>query len=59
MFVWFSLDPNKKGFLNRIRWNRVFTTVSGDGKATSFKWILFVLLGLFVASFFKKKKPTA
>ena len=59
VFVWFSLDPNKKGFLNRIRWNRVFTTVSGDGKATSFKWILFVLLGLFVASFFKKKKPTA
>ena len=30
VFVWFSLDPNKKGFLNRIRWNRVFTTVSGD-----------------------------
>ena len=59
VFVWFSLDPNKKGFLNRIRWDRVFTTVSGDGKPTSFKWVLFVLLGLFVASFFKKKKPTA
>ena len=57
VFVWFSMDPNKKGFLNSIRWDRVFTTVSGSGKATSFKWVLFILLGLFVASFFKKKKP--
>lgn len=57
VFVWFSMDGNKKGFLNSIRWDRVFTTVSGSGKPTSFKWVLFVLLGLFVASFFKKKKP--
>ncbi len=57
VFVWFSLDPNQKGFLNRIRWDRVFTTVSGSGKPTSFKWVLFILMGLFVASFFKKKKP--
>ena len=58
VFVWFSLDPNKKGFLNRIRWDRVFTTVNGSGKPTSFKWVFFILIGLFVASFFKKKKTT-
>lgn len=57
VFVWFSLDANKKGFLNSIRWDRVFTTVSGSGEPTSFKWVFFVLIGLFVASFFKKKKP--
>lgn len=59
VFVWFSLDANKKGFLNSIRWDRVFTTVSGSGKPTSFKWVLFLLVGLFVASFFRKKKPSA
>lgn len=59
VFVWFSLDKNKTGFFNSIRWDRVFTTVSGSGKATSFKWVLFVLIGLFVASFFKKKKPAS
>lgn len=59
VFVWFSLDANKKGFLNSIRWDRVFTTVSGSGKPTSFKWVLFLLVGLFVASFFRKKKPAA
>jgi signal peptidase I len=59
VFVWFSMDANKKGFFKSIRWDRVFTTVSGSGKATSFKWVLFVLIGLFVASFFKKKKPAS
>ena len=61
VFVWFSMDnnPHKTGFFSRIRWDRVFTTVSGSGKPTSFKWVLFVLIGLFVASFFKKKKPEA
>ncbi len=59
VFVWFSMDnnPHKTGFFSRIRWDRVFTTVSGTGKPTSFKWVLFILVGLFVASFFKKKKP--
>lgn len=57
VFVWFSMDKNKPGFFNSIRWDRVFTTVKGEGEPTSFKWVFFILIGLFIASFFKKKKP--
>ncbi len=57
VFVWFSLDPNKKGFLNRIRWDRVFTTVGGDGELTSYRYhFLVVLLLYFGFNFFRKKK---
>lgn len=57
VFVWFSLDPNKNGLLNRIRWDRVFTTVGGDGKLTSYRYhFLGLLLLYFGFNFFRKKK---
>lgn len=57
VFVWFSLDPNKKGLLNRIRWDRVFTTVGGDGKLTSYRYHFLGLLILYFGfNFFRKKK---
>lgn len=57
VFVWFSLDPNKSGFFNRIRWDRVFTTVGGDGKLTSYRYhFLVILLLYFGFNFFRKKK---
>ncbi len=57
VFVWFSLDPNKNGFFNRIRWDRVFTTVGGDGELTSYRYhFLGLLLLYFGFTFFRKKK---
>ena len=57
VFIWMSLDPNGKGF-NKIRWDRVFTTVSGDGQPQSyFKYFLFVLIAYFgISAFLRKRK---
>jgi signal peptidase I len=56
VFVWMSLDKNKSG-LNKIRWDRMFTTVGGSGEPVSyFKYFLMVLGGWFLFSFFRKKK---
>ena len=46
VFVFMSLDQNKSGF-NKIRWDRVFTTVSGDGKRVSYLPHFLVVLGLY------------
>ncbi|TVZ53234.1 signal peptidase I [Dokdonia sp. Hel_I_53] len=59
VFVWLSLDANKKGFFNSIRWDRVFTTVGGNGPLVSYKyWFLGALLLYFGWSFFRKKKDS-
>lgn len=56
VFIWLSLDPNASGF-NKIRWNRMFTTVGGKGEPVSyFPYFLVILVGLIGYSFFKKKK---
>jgi signal peptidase I len=56
VFIWMSLDPNGKGF-NKIRWDRVFTTVSGDGQPQSyFKYFLFALIAYFGISYFVRRK---
>jgi signal peptidase I len=56
VFIWMSLDPNGKG-LNKIRWDRMFTTVSGDGQPQSyFKFFLFALIAYFGISYFVRKK---
>ena len=57
VFIWMSLDPNGKGF-NKIRWDRVFTTVSGDGQPQSyFKYFLFALIAYFgISAFLRKRK---
>ncbi|QIJ88026.1 MULTISPECIES: signal peptidase I [Mesoflavibacter] len=56
VFVWMSWDSNGKG-LNKIRWNRLFTTVGGEGKPTSyFIPFLVVLAGIFAFNKFRKRK---
>jgi len=56
IFIWMSWDTNGKG-LNKIRWNRVFTTVSGEGQPQSyFKFFLIALAAFFVGEYFWKKR---
>ena len=42
VFKWLSIDYNAKGF-NKIRWERMFTTVHGEGKPTSY-FIHFIVI---------------
>lgn len=60
VFVWMSWDSNKKGF-NKIRTDRVFTTVHGTGKAKSYFIHVFVLfwIGYGIYKWRKKKKGKA
>ncbi len=56
VFIWMSWDSNGKGF-NKIRWDRLFTTVGGSGKPVSyFKFFLLALAGWYVFSFIRKRK---
>ena len=56
IFIWLSIDPHGKG-LNKIRWDRVFTTVSGEGQPQSyFKLFLLALVAFFVGEYFWKKR---
>jgi len=57
VFIWFSWDSYGKGFANKIRWERLFTTVHGSGKPVSyFKYFLILLAGWFVFDFVRKRK---
>ena len=56
VFIWMSWDTNGKG-LGKIRWERLFTTVGGDGQPHSyFKWFLLALVAYFVGEHFWKKR---
>jgi signal peptidase I len=60
VLVWMSWNSNAKGIMNKIRWERLFTTVGGDGKPVSyFKYFIILLAGWFIFDFFRKKKKTA
>ena len=57
-FIWMSYDSNGKG-LKKIRWDRLFTTVSGEGQPQSyFKFFLFALVAYFIGEYFWKKKKS-
>jgi signal peptidase I len=59
IFIWLSIDPNGKG-INKIRWDRVFTTVSGEGQPQSyFKLFLLGLIIFFVGEYFWKKRKAS
>jgi len=47
VFIWFSWNSDGKG-LDKIRWERLFTTVGGSGKPISF---FFPFLGLMVLAY--------
>jgi len=56
VFIWLSLDKDGKG-LDKIRWSRMFTTVSGEGKAISFlPYFITVLLVYFGCLKYKNRK---
>jgi len=53
VFIWFSKDD----ITGDIRWDRVFTTVSGDGEPVSYLRYFLIALGLYLLySFFLKKR---
>jgi signal peptidase I len=58
IFIWMSIDGINDGIKNwSIRWDRLFTTVSGDGQPKSyFQYFLIALAGYFAFDYFKKKK---
>ncbi|MCY1240346.1 signal peptidase I [compost metagenome] len=59
VFIWMSLDPYipwGKAF-DKIRWERMFTTVGGSGEPVSYFGIFMILfVGYFVADFFIRRK---
>ena len=59
IFIWMSIEGINDGFKNwKIRWDRVFTTIHGDGKPKSYfiHFIVFVILVWGVNKFFLSKK---
>ncbi|WP_411031543.1 signal peptidase I [Spongiimicrobium sp. 3-5] len=58
VFIWMSFDNFNDGVANwKPRWDRIFTTVNGDGEPQSyFKYFLMLLAGWFVFDFFRKRK---
>ena len=58
IFIWMSIDGINDGLKNwSIRWDRLFTTVSGTGQPQSyFQYFLIVLAGYFAFDYFRKKK---
>ena len=59
VFIWMSWDSNASGF-DKIRWERVFTTVKGDGEPTSFlPYFLIVMVIFFGWRYFKKRREAA
>jgi signal peptidase I len=56
VFIWMSWDTHGSG-LNKIRWERLFTTVNGSGEPQSyFKFFLIALAAYFVGEYFWKKR---
>jgi signal peptidase I len=56
IFLWMSWNTNGKGF-NKIRWERLFTTVNGEGQPQSyFKYFLGLLALYFIGEYFWKKR---
>ncbi|GIM49549.1 signal peptidase I [Capnocytophaga stomatis] len=45
VLIWMSTDKNASG-LNKIRWNRLFTTVNGEGEPVSYRYYALVLIVL-------------
>ena len=57
VFIWFSWDSNAEGIANKIRWERVFTTVHGSGEPVSYLYYFLAVLALwFGYSSYRKRK---
>jgi len=56
VFIWMSWDTHGSG-LNKIRWERLFTTVNGEGQPQSyFRFFLLALAAYFAGEYFWKKR---
>ncbi len=61
VFIWLSFDNFQDGirFNEKMRWDRVFTTVGGSGEPVSyFRYFLIALAGWFVFDFFRKRRKS-
>ncbi len=59
VFIWFSWNSDGQG-LDKIRWERLFTTVGGSGKPISFFFPFVGLMVLFYGvNWFRKRKKAA
>ena len=60
VFIWMSWNTNGKG-LNKIRWDRVFTTVHADGPRRSYliHFVILLLLNYGYRKWRKRKKEAA
>ena len=47
VFVWFSWNTHGEG-LNKIRWERLFTTVNLEGPLKSYKYYFLVILAFYI-----------
>lgn len=57
IFLWMSWDSRGDGFLDSIRWERVFTTVLGEGERTSYLYYFLIVVVIWIGySYFRKKK---
>jgi len=60
VFIWMSWDSNAQGIMNKIRWERMFTTVGGSGEPVSyFKYFIILVIAWFAFDFFRKRKKSA
>lgn len=56
VLIWLSLDANASGF-DKVRWDRMFTTVGGSGDPISFLPYVLILVVIIIAfNFFKKRR---
>ncbi len=59
VFVWMSWDANGNGIINKIRWERLFTTVGGNSEPVSYlPYFLIGLVLLIGFNFFKKRRDS-
>jgi signal peptidase I len=62
VMIWFSWDANAATFgekLKSIRWDRMFTTVHGEGKPVSYRYYVLALILLYFGySFYRGKKKS-
>ena len=60
VFVWMSISGVELGFSNfsnwKINWDRIFTTVGGDGKPVSYFWYFIGLIAIWQGYKFIQKK---
>jgi len=59
VFIWFSWNSDAKG-IEKVRWERLFTTVGGSGKPVSYFYpFVGLMLALYAFNWYRKRKKAA